>query len=529
VTEHVLTIDLGTSGPKVAIFTVEGVFVDGASAPVTVQLTADGGAQQRPEEWWQAISDAAQQVLGRGGAAPESFIAVSVTAQWSGTVPVDQHGAALHDAIIWMDARGAHAIDERVGGFVRVQGYDVRKLRRWVQRTGGAPSRSGKDPIAHILWLQRNAPEVARATWKYLEPKDWLNFKLTGVAAATFDSIILHWVTDNRDPRCVDYDPELLQLAGIDRAQLPGLVPATSVVGELLVDAAHELGLPPGLPVIGGTPDVQSAAIGSGAVRDFEGHLYVGTSSWITCHVPFKKTDVLRGIATLPSPLPGKYYVANEQESAGACINWLRDNILYPDDALRETPVPADVYARIDALAAGAPRGAGGVIFTPWLNGERTPVDDHTLRGGWHNVSLQTTRADMVRAVLEGVALNSRWLLGVVEKFVGRPFPSLNFIGGGAVSDVWCQIIADVLARPIRQVERPVHANTRGAALLAALALKRSNVEDISRSVAITRTFVPDPAAASIYDILFREFRAVHKQNRRINARLHAHAFPVHG
>ena len=124
------------------------------------------------------------------------------------------------------------------------------------------------------------------------------------------------------------------------------------------------------------------------------------------------------------------------------------------------------------------------MIFTPWLNGERTPVDDHRLRGGWHNISLRTTRAELVRAVLEGVAFNSRWLLGTVEKFVGTPFPWLNFVGGGAQSDLWCQIMADVLDRPIRQVEQPVHANTRGAALLAALTLKRATLEDISKATA---------------------------------------------
>ena len=168
--------------------------------------------------------------------------------------------------------------------------------------------------------------------------------------------------------------------------------------------------------MVGGTPDVQSAAIGSGAIRDFEGHLYVGTSSWITCHVPFKKTDLVHGIATLPSPLPGKYYVADEQESAGACVNWLRDNVLYPDDRLRETPVPVDVFARIDALAAETPAGAGGLLFTPWLNGERTPVDDHRLRGGWHNISLahdasgdwcaQCSRAS--RSIRDGCSAPSR-------------------------------------------------------------------------------------------------------------------------
>ncbi len=385
------------------------------------------------------------------------------------------------------------------------------------------PSLSGKDPVAHIAWLRAERPDVAAATWKYLEPKDWLNFHLTGRACATYDSIVLHWVTDNRDPDRIEYDDGLLHWAGLQRAQLPDLLGATDVVGELQPARAAELGLPPGVPVIGGTPDVQSATIGSGAVRDFEGHLYVGTSSWITCHVPFKRTDVLRGIASLPAPIPGRYYVADEQEAAGACVNWLRDHVLYADDPLRETSVPADILGRIDGVAATVPPGSRGVLFTPWLNGERTPVDDHHLRGGWHNLSLQHTRADLVRAVLEGVALNTRWLLGVVERFVGREFPSLRFVGGGAQSELWCQVMADVLRRPIEQVGSPVHANTRGAALLAGLALKRVTVDDIPGLVAVARRFEPDTAHRDTYDTLYREFRALHKQNRDIYRRLNRH------
>jgi xylulokinase len=522
--EHVLTIDLGTSGPKVATFTVNGTFVDGDVEPVALQLFDGDGAQQRPADWWDAIVAAAQRVHGRGAVSPDSYVAVAVTSQWSRTVPVDREGNALHDAIIWMDARGAEVVREVVGGRVRVQGYDPLKLRKWISVTGGAPSLSGKDPLAHILWLQRHHPDVARATWKYLEPKDYLNLKLTGRCAATYDSIVLHWLTDNRDLDKIDYDRSLLALTGIDRAQLPDLVAATSVVGELHNAAADALGVPAGTPVIGGTPDVQSATIGSGAVRDFEGHVYVGTSSWITCHVPFKKTDILRGIASLPAPLPGKYYVADEQEAAGACVNWLRDNVLFPDDALRATPVPVDVFRRLDEVAAGVAAGSGGVLFTPWLNGERTPVDDHTLRGGWHNLSLRSTRAEMVRAVLEGVAFNTRWLLDTVEKFTKRPFPWLHFVGGGAQSTLWCQIMADVLDRPIRQVEHPIHANTRGAALLAAYALKRLSIDDIAASVKIAQTFTPDPVARAVYDDLYGAVRDLHKQNKGIYAKLNRHA-----
>jgi xylulokinase len=294
------------------------------------------------------------------------------------------------------------------------------------------------------------------------------------------------------------------------------------VVGFLTEAAAADLGIAAGVPVIGGTPDVQSAAVGSGAVADHEGHLYLGTSSWLSCHVPYKKTDALRGVASLPSPLPGRYFVADEQETAGACLNWLRDRVLFPDDGLGSTPAPEDLYERIDRVATTSPAGSNGVIFTPWLNGERTPVDDHTIRGGWHNLSLRNDRADMVRAVLEGVAFNSRWLLEAVERFTGQPFPWLNVVGGGGNSAVWAQIHADVLDRPIRRVEHPIRANARGAALLAGVALGALDAAELGDKVRIVETHQPDPANRAIYDRLYRSYRSIYKQNRGVHRRLNA-------
>jgi xylulokinase len=517
----VLTIDLGTSGPKVAVFTLDGRYVDGEFEPVELLLGDGGAAEQRPADWWAGVVAGAARLRARG-VLPARPAAVSVTSQWSGTVAVDRDGEPVTDSLIWMDARGAQDIAS-LAGRLKVQGYDPRQLRRFISLTGGAPSLSGKDPIAHILWLRRNRPELSASTWKYLEPKDWLNLRLTGECVATYDSIVVHWVTDNRDPSHVRYDDELLDMVGLRRDWLPDLVPATSVVGFLTARSAADLGMEPGVPVIGGTPDVQSATIGSGAVRDFEGHLYLGTSSWLTCHVPFKKTDLFRGVASLPAPLPGRYFVANEQETAGACLNWLRDQVLHPDDELSQGPVPDDVFARIDRVAATSPPGAGGVVFTPWLNGERTPVDDHTIRAGWHNVSLRTDRADMVRAVLEGVALNSRWLLGCVERFCGRPFPWINVIGGGGQSALWAQIHADVLDRPIRRVEHPIRANARGAALLAGVTLGRVDVDELGDKVEVVEVHRPEPANRRTYDDAYGAFRAIYKQNKGIHRRLNAH------
>ena len=255
-----------------------------------------------------------------------------------------------------------------------------------------------------------------------------------------------------------------------------------------------------------GTPDLQSAAIGSGATRDFQAHLYVGTSSWLTCHVPFKKTDMLRNIASLPSAIPGRYFVADEQETAGAALTFLRDRVLFGGDP------PADAYREFDRMAAAAPPGSGGVIFTPWLYGERTPVEDRFVRGGFHNLSLSAGRPELVRAVLEGVALNSRWLLQAVERFTRRRLEPIRFIGGGARSDVWCQIFADVLGRTIEQVADPVNANARGAAMLAAVALGELNFDQVPERVRVARSYAPDPVAT----------RAVRRAVRRVRGALPA-------
>ena len=339
-TDHVLTIDLGTSGPKVALFTMAATFVDGDFTPVELKLLPDGGAEQSPDAWWRGIvGGAATDDGARRACAPSDVTAVAVTSQWSGTVPIDRDGDPLHDAIIWMDSRGADDVKRAAGGPLRVQGYDPRKLRTGSSSPVARPRSRARIRSRTSCGSGASIPTSRAATWKYLEPKDWLNLKLTGRCAATFDSIVLHWITDNRDLARIDYDPGLLaHVRRRPRRSSPISSPATSVLGPLRDAIAVELGVPAGIPVVGGTPDLQSAAIGSGAVRDFEGHLYVGTSSWLTCHVPFKKTDLFHGIASLPSPLPGKYYVADEQEVAGASLNWLRDNVFFPDDALRAAP-----------------------------------------------------------------------------------------------------------------------------------------------------------------------------------------------
>jgi xylulokinase len=520
----VLAVDLGTGGPKVAVISASGHIAAHAFEKVGIALGDDGGAEQSPQEWWQAIVGAARRALAESGVPADQIVGVGCTAQWSGTVPIDGEGQAIGPAVIWLDSRGANAVKRVVRGALNVQGYSASKAAKWVRRSGGIPSLSGKDPVGHIHFLREERPDVYLAAAVFLEPVDYLNLRLTGLARASHDSITLHWVTDNRDIDAIAYDDTLCELAGLERRTLPELVPTGSILGGVTPTAAAELGLLAGTPVVAGTADLHSAAVGSGAVEDFAGHLYIGTSSWISCHVPFKKTDPLTNIASIPSGLPGRYLVADEHETGGACLTWLRDNLLFPEDALSAGgSAPDDVFGRLNEMAAGVAPGSRGVLFTPWLNGERSPVDDHTIRGGFHNISLSTTRADMVRAVFEGVALNSAWLLGAVEKFTKQRFDSLAFIGGGANSDLWAQIHADVLERPIRQMVDPVLANVRGAGLLTHMALGHIRLADIEAMVEVRKVYTPNEDHAARYAPLLKEFVNLYEKTKGIHKRLNGH------
>lgn len=521
--EYVLAIDLGTSGPKVALVSADGELCARASEPTDLHLLPNGGAEQDPEDWWRAITTAARR-LWEQGFDPGRVVAVCTTAQWAGTVAVDERGRPLHRAILWMDTRGARYVPELVGGLVRIQGYSAPKLATWISRTGAIPSLAGKEPIAHLQLLRHEYPDVWRDAHKFLEPKDWLNHRLCGRMCATFDSIALHWVTDNRDIDRIDYDPKLLAMTRLPRQRLPELVRATDEIGTVTAEAAAQLGIPEGARVFGGTPDVLSAAVGSGAVADFAPHLYLGTSSWLTCHVPWKRTDMQRNVASLPSALPGRYFAANSQETAGACLTWLRDRVLWPGDLLDDRPPPDDAFARIDRLAATAPPGAGGVVFTPWLYGERCPAADPHVRASFSNVSLHTDRAQLCRAVLEGVALNTRWLLDAVEHFTSRRLDAIRAVGGGASSALWCQIHSDVLQREIVQAEDPVSCNARGAAFLALVGMGRLRVDELAARAPIAARFAPRPEHAERYAAAFAAHRALWKMSAREHPRLAAAA-----
>ncbi|NDG83635.1 MAG: xylulose kinase [Proteobacteria bacterium] len=530
----VLVIDLGTSGPKVSVFDfdlncLESAFVE---VPLLLGKQEDGdgsspesaseSVEQSPSAWISGIESAIDQIRQKNADALGRVKVVNVTAQWSGTVALSHEGKPLGNAITWMDSRGAPDAAKLTDGFIKVDGYGLVNTLDWIRLTGGVPTRSGKDSISHILYLKRARPGIYRDTKVFLEPKDYLNFHLTGKAAASCDSITVHWVTDNRNIRKIRYSERLLQRSGVDPAKLPELIPVNSILGTVRPEVAERFGIPLDARVVAGTPDLHSAAVGSGGIADFVPHLYIGTSSWIVCHVPFKKTDLFHNIASIPSGIPGRYLMVNEQQTAGASLQFLKNRILFAQDGMTREAAPADVYAKMDALAELVAPGSDGLFYFPWLNGERSPFDLGHLRGGFVNLSLRHSQKHLVRAVMEGVALNLRWLMGYTEKFCGRKFNALRFIGGGAHSRIWSRILADVLNVTIEQMEDPLTANSKGAAGLALMAIGERTMEQVSASIRVRERFEPGEATA-VYDRKFREFTEYFKKNenwfRSVNAR----------
>ncbi|WP_207930461.1 xylulokinase [Streptomyces hainanensis] len=521
---YVIGVDLGTSGSRTVLAGTDGRILGHETARTALHLLPGGGAEQDPDDWWRAIRETLRRLLDRRLVPVSDIAAICLSAQWGGTVAVDAEGRHLHRALLWMDGRGAEHTRRLAGGGLRVPGtgYNATRLRAWIARSGGAPTLTGKDPVGQSQFLRHARPDVFARAAHLLDVPEYLTMRLTGRPVAGHDTVALRWCTDNRTPGAVRYDERLVRLSGLPRDRLPALVEPATVVGPILPAAAAELGLGEHVLVAAGTGDTTAAAIGAGAVLPYQGHLCVGTSAWLSCHVPRKKTDVLHNVAALPSVVPDSYWVATIQDVAGKGIDWLIGNVLGPEgrdpDAAGEDR--DELLARLNRLAGEAPPGSNGVVFTPWLNGERTPVDDPTVRGGWFNVSLTTTRADLARSTFEGIALNARWLNESVERFTGRPFPHLNFIGGGATSPLWCQAMADVLGRTIRQVAEPALANARGAALIAAVALGELDWSDIPEKVAIAAEFTPDPANRPVYDRAYAAFRSFYRHNRGIYAAL---------
>ena len=485
----VLAIDLGTSGLKVAVVDVDGSVRDATGAPLTTMHTPDGGAEQDADTWWRLIGECARTIT-RG----VEIEAVVVTSQYMSIVAIDASGRPLMNAVMWMDTRGArhHRIAREEGA-----------AELWLDRHGLVPF--GYDDQGHIAHIRHAHPDVHASAAAFVEPVDAINARLTGRICATQTSAMPLMTVDNRAHGATAHDPELVARSGLDPAKLPTIVAFDEIVGHLTPDAAAHLGLRTDVVVVTGTVDSITSGIGCGVVDSSSCAVVIGTTTVLVTNIDRKEADLAHDLVSLPSPLPGRWFVMAENGVGGRALEaWLR--------------ITGDTFEQAERDATAIDRT--DVLYLPWLAGSMAPSSDIRTRGGFINLGTETTRAEMTRAVYEGVALNAAWLLPHVAGMAGHDWPSVRLGGGGAASPFWAAVLADALGVRVDRLAQPRTTNARGAALLALVQLGHLSIDDIPGLIDVAQVHEPDPRAHERYASRLEHFIDFHERTKPFYAAL---------
>ncbi|WP_034802364.1 FGGY-family carbohydrate kinase [Eubacterium sp. AB3007] len=520
---YILAYDIGTTGVKTCLFDVDDCIslVADASQGYPLYVLENGGAEQDAEDWWRGMCESTKEVLRKSGVECAVIRGLSFCSQMQGLVLVDREGNPVRRPMSYMDQRSGQELTAGIAHGVQIAGANVRKLlpSLWIT---GAVSSSVKDPVWKYKWVEAHEPELFRKVYKWLDVKDYLISRCTGNFTMTRDSAFGTLLYDNR-PEHGEWSARLCSMFGVDREHLPEIIDATDVAGALTKQAAAELGLAPGTPVFGGGGDSSLIGVGAGSVEVGDTHIYSGTSGWVITVMDHRMVDVKSMIAAITGAQEGRYNYFAEMETAGKCLEWVRDHLALDEIGiyLKKKDVSEGYEAQSVSLydymmetIREVPPGSGGVLFAPWLHGNRCPFEDAGATGMFLGIRLETGKTEMIRAVLEGVFYHLRWMLECQERKVKTSDP-VRFVGGGALSPVACQMLADILGRRVETVERPQNVGSVGAAAVASVGLGLIPTLDAVKSfVPVAATYVPDPARHEAYEPYYKAFRSLYPSNK---------------
>ncbi|NLD71887.1 MAG: xylulokinase [Chloroflexi bacterium] len=487
--ELILAHDLGTTGNKASLFGPEGDPVASAYAPYPTAYSRPGWAEQDPGDWWGAVVRSTQELLGGSRYGPDDVAVVAFSGQMMACLPVDAEGAPLRSAIIWADQRAeaqADVLAERVG---RRRVYEITGHRAGASYTA-----------AKAMWLRDEQPEVYRRTHRLLQPKDYVAYRLTGEIATDFSDAS---GTNLFDLRARTWSGDILQAIDLDPALLPPAQPSATVIGSVTASAAAETGLRPGTPVVIGGGDGACATAGAGVVGPGDAYAYLGASSWIANISREPLYDPAQRTFTFAHLDPDYLFPTGTMQCAGGSFDWL--------ERLYRGGGEGALYDEMEEQAAGAAAGAGGLLFLPYLIGERSPHWNPHARGAFVGLTMTHGRAEMARAVLEGVAFNLRIILDAFRE-QGAPIAALRLIGGGARSDAWRQILADILNVPLLRTGLIVEATALGAAIAGGVGVGLYPGYEVAAELAPAYPGEePDPAHAGRYEEQYGVFREAYE------------------
>lgn len=503
VEKYILAHDLGTSALKSSLVDSRGRIVRSRTEAYPTNRRFVGYAEQEPSDWWKAFCGncaALTKDIPTG-----QLAGIILTGQMMCCLPLDKTGAVLHPAIIWSDSRA----EAQWRQLESALGTDH------LFRTTGIRG-SAYYSLPKFMWLAQEKRALFERTHVFLSPKDYINFRLTGSFASDCENAAYMYCFDRAAAR---WSREILQAAGIPEEKLPELVPAGTLLGGVLPEAAEDCALPAGMPVIMGPGDGGAATLGSGVLEPGDAYTSLGTSSWVCVAAEANACSPAAesGISTLT--FFDKLRFSGTMQAGGYAFSWFKDTF-FPGNGSPD----GDVFSRLNALAAQSPPGANGCLFQPYLSGERAPLWDSRMRAAFLGMTASTVPGDLCRSVQEGVSLHLKWILDQIRTAPGAaPVRAMKLIGGGAKSELWQQIFADIYGMPILTVKNPGQAAALGLSVVAGATLGMfSDYSVIREFQPVEKTVLPDRERQEFYaklaDVYLYSVRCTQELNHRLAA-----------
>ena len=476
---YVLSYDLGTSGVKAALVSLDGAVLKTFTEEYPLYLPAPEQAEQDPEDYWQGVCAATKKVIELTGVSPDAVAGMAFGTQWKGIIPVGKGGKVLHRSVIWMDSRAGEEADMMNAHF-NTKGFGA------------------SDYWPRLWWMQRHKPEIMNEAEMILDACSYLKWRATGVAALDVGNCVVR----SFDPETDAFYREILALCEVPQEKFPPLVAAHDLVGHVTEEAAVQLGLVAGIPVFGGNSDIGAVAVGAGAGGVGGVHAYFGSSGWVGYTVPHMRGELY--IAPLDKERDITLF---SNRAIGLSFNWVVNRFY----AVEKQQMGGDVYAFVDQDVATVPAGSEGVFAAPWFYGDRPPLFSDKARGCFLNLGGEHDRRHMTRAILEGVCYQLKMGMEHKHSVTDIPVPTvINAVGGGAGSSLWMQMLADVFNITIRVPADTRHAGAVGTAYAALIGLGVCrDYSDAAAKVKIANTYVPNPETVKVYEKGYAVFKTL--------------------
>ena len=491
--QYILAHDLGTSGNKATLYSEEGALVASRTVAYPTHYFNGNWAEQDPAHWWQAVCESTQALVQQVN--PAEIAGVALSGQMMGCTLVDQTGAVLRPSMIYCDQRSAPQaarILEQIDlkSFYGIVGHRV----------------SPAYALEKLMWVRDHEPQNYARAHRMLCAKDYINFRLTGRMATDYSDAS---GTNAFDLNTFQWSEKIIRLAGVEGALFPEPMDSTRILGEITRAAAAATGLKAGTPVAVGGGDGSCAGVGVGCIKPGSTYNYLGSSSWVALTVKKPIVDEQMRTMNWAHCVPGYLHPSGSVQTAGSSLHWLKE-VVCTSECAEAAARNTSVYQLMDAAIARSPAGANGVLFLPYMLGERTPWWNPNARGAFIGMNLGTRREDLLRAVMEGITLNLGMIVNIFRQHL--PIEAITVIGGGARSAVWRQMMADIYDCRVESLNFLEEATSMGAAVIGGVGVGLfKDFDVIHRFIKVDQSAQPDPASRDRY----RQIAPVFEQSYR--------------